>query len=113
MIQHGAADVVSVDNQMDGGLANLRHDAAMCEVAGLPVLEHSLGELGIATYAGLHVLAATPNVTDASQGFGSLLAVDLDEDRVARTAERYERDAEASAFHDPRAMAATPVLPKF
>ena len=139
VIQHGAADVVSVDNQMDGGLANLRHGAAMCEVAGLPVLKHSLGELGIATYAGLHVLAATPNVTYASQGYGSLLAddivadrsplpyadgrlavpeapgigVDLDEDRVARAAERYEREAEAYAFHDPRAMAATPVLPKF
>ena len=139
VIQHGAADVVSVDNQMDGGLANLRHGAAMCEVAGLPVLKHSLGELGIATYAGLHVLAATPNVTYASQGYGSLLAdnivadrsplpyvdgrlavpeapgigVELDQDRVARAAERYEREAEEYAFHDPRAMAATPVLPKF
>jgi L-alanine-DL-glutamate epimerase-like enolase superfamily enzyme len=139
VIQHGAADAVSVDNQMDGGLANLRHGAALCEVAGLPVLKHSLGELGLATYAGLHVLAATPNVTYASQGYGSLLAddiladrsplpyvdgrlavpdapgigVELDPDRVARAAERYEREADAYAFHDPRAMAATPVLPKF
>jgi L-alanine-DL-glutamate epimerase-like enolase superfamily enzyme len=139
VIQQAAADAVSVDNQMDGGLSNLRHGAAMCEVAGLPVLKHSLGELGIATYAGLHVLAATPNVTYASQGYGSLLAddilaersplpyvdgrlavpdapgigVDLDEDRVARAAERYEREADRYAFHDPRSMAATPVLPKF
>lgn len=139
VIQQGAADAVSVDNQMDGGLSNLRHGAAMCEVAGLPVLKHSLGELGIATYAGLHVLAATPNVTYASQGYGSLLAddilaersplpyvegrlavpdapgigVELDADRVARAAERYEREADRYAFHDPNAMAATPVLPKF
>ena len=48
VIRAGAADVISVDNQMDGGLLNLKRSAGMCEVAGLPVLKHSLGELGVA-----------------------------------------------------------------
>ena len=30
------------------------------EVAGLPVLKHCLGELGVATYAGAHLLASIP-----------------------------------------------------
>lgn len=138
VIRHGAADVLSVDNQMDGGLRNLKRSAGLCEVAGLPVLKHSLGELGLAMYAALHVMAATPNFLPASQSYASLLAddviagasplpyqdgtlavpdrpgigVELDPDRVARYAELYQRDGAAFAFHDPAAMAATPVIPK-
>src|SRR5919198_1403931 len=35
VIRHGAADVLSVDNQMDGGLLNLKRSAGLCEAAGL------------------------------------------------------------------------------
>ncbi|MGH3456239.1 MAG: enolase C-terminal domain-like protein, partial [Nocardioidaceae bacterium] len=96
VIQHRAADAVSVDNQMDGGLSNLRHGAAMCEVAGLAdrsPLPYVDGRL------------AAPD----APGIG----VELDPDRVARSAERYEREADAYAFHDPSSVSATPVLPKF
>ena len=139
VIRHGAADVISVDNQMDGGLLNMKRSAGLCEVAGVPVLKHSLGELGVAMYAGVHVLASTPNFLPASQSYASLLADDvvagatplpyvdgclpvpdapgigvtLDADRVARYAELYEREAAAFAFHDPGAMSATPSMPKF
>ena len=51
------ADVIEADNQMDGGLLNLKRSAGMCEAAGLPVIKHSLGELGIAMYAAVHILA--------------------------------------------------------
>lgn len=136
VIRHGAADVVSVDNQMDGGLLNLKRAAGICEAAGLPVLKHSLGELGVAQTAGLHVLAATPNVLHASQGYGSLLSDDvlseplaydggrltppdgpglgvtLDADKVARYAELYATSADGFAFHDPRALAPSPALPR-
>lgn len=138
VIRHGAADVVSVDNQMDGGLLNLKRSAGLCEVAGLPVLKHSLGELGVATYAALHVIASTPNFLVANQGYASFLAddivrdasplpyvdgclevpaapgigVELDADRVQRYAELYREGAEGFAFRDERALAATPVLPK-
>lgn len=139
VIRHAAADVLSVDNQMDGGLLNLKRSAGMAEAAGLPVLKHSLGELGVATYAATHVMAATPNFVHANQGYGSLLTddvlegasplpyvdgclevpdapgigVELDRDRVARYAEAYAKNRESYAFHDPAAMAATPVMPKF
>ncbi|MGA9101055.1 mandelate racemase/muconate lactonizing enzyme family protein, partial [Aeromicrobium sp.] len=68
VIRAGAADIISVDNQMDGGLLNLKRGAGMCEVAGLPVLKHSLGELGVAAYAGVHLMASTPNFLYANQG---------------------------------------------
>ncbi len=139
VIRHGAADVISVDNQMDGGLLNLKRSAGLCEVAGLPVLKHSLGELGVAMYAALHVMAATPNFLYANQGYASLLiddivrgagplpyidgclevptgpgiGVELDDERVARYAELYAKEAENFAFHDERGLAATPLLPKF
>ncbi len=77
VIKAGAADVVSVDNQMDGGLANLKRGADLCEVAGLPVLKHSLGELGIAMYAGAHVIASSANFLFASQSYASFLADDV------------------------------------
>jgi L-alanine-DL-glutamate epimerase-like enolase superfamily enzyme len=139
IIKHGAADVVSVDNQMDGGLGNLKIGAAMCEVAGLPVLKHSLGELGVATYAGAHLLASIPNALFASQAYGSLLADDvidgasplpyrdgrlavpvgpglgviLDEARVGAYADAYRADPNGYSFHDKDTLEVTPVMPKF
>ncbi len=139
VIRHGAADVVSVDNQMDGGLLNLKRSAGLCEAAGLPVLKHSLGELGVAMYAALHVLASTPNFTYANQGYASFLGddiirdasplpyvdgclevptgpgigVELDKERVERYADLYRANAADFAFHDSVALSATPVIPKF
>jgi L-alanine-DL-glutamate epimerase-like enolase superfamily enzyme len=137
VIRHGAADVLSVDNQMDGGLLNLKRGAGICEVAGLPVLKHSLGELGVAVYAAVHVMASTPNFTYANQSYASLLAddvlvggplpyrdgalavperpgigVELDADRVERYSELYEREGEQFGFHDAAALRPTPLLPK-
>jgi L-alanine-DL-glutamate epimerase-like enolase superfamily enzyme len=138
VIRHDAADVLSVDNQMDGGLLNLKRSAGLCEAAGLPVLKHSLGELGVAVYAAVHVMASTPNFLYANQSYASFLAddvvagagplpyvhgrlevprqpgigVDLDPERVARYAELYERKRQDFAFHDRAVLAATPVIPK-
>lgn len=41
VIHHRAADALSVDNQMDGGLLNLKRSAGICAAAGLPVVKHS------------------------------------------------------------------------
>ncbi len=139
VIKAGAADVISVDNQMDGGLLNLKRGAGLCEVAGLPVLKHSLGELGVAAYAGVHVMASTPNFLHANQGYGSFLAddviagasplpyengcltvpdapgigVELDPERVGKYAELYAREAADFSFHESESMAGTPLMPKF
>jgi L-alanine-DL-glutamate epimerase-like enolase superfamily enzyme len=123
-IRSAAADAVSADNQMDGGLLNLKRSAGICEAAGLGVVKHSLGELGVAMAAGLHVMAATPNFIYANQGYASVLAddivtrphtyvagrvappegpglgVELDREKVARYAEDYARDPGAFAFTD-------------
>ncbi|TCP52949.1 L-alanine-DL-glutamate epimerase-like enolase superfamily enzyme [Tamaricihabitans halophyticus] len=141
VIRAGAADVLSVDNQMDGGLLNLKRSAGLCEAAGLPVVKHSLGELGVALAAAVHVIASTPNFRYANQAYGANLAddvtlgygggiesysdgcvavptepgigVQLDADRVERYAELYRAEGAAFAFHDdqPRGEQA-PALPK-
>jgi len=137
VITHNAADVISVDFQMDGGLLNMKRCAGMCEVAGLPVLKHSLGELGIATYAALHVMASTPNFLYANQSYASFLGddviegggplpykdgclslptgpgigVNLDRDKLARYAELYRKQGNFG-FYDPEALADTPLIPK-
>jgi L-alanine-DL-glutamate epimerase-like enolase superfamily enzyme len=139
VIRASAADVVSIDNQMDGGLLNMKRGSGMCEVAGLPVLKHSLGELGVAAYAGVHVMASTPNFVYANQGYGSFLAddvvagasplpyangclevpdkpgigVELDKERVEKYAELYTKEAKNFAFHESETLTRTPLMPKF
>lgn len=138
VIRHGAADVLSLDNQMMGGLLNMKRAAGMCETAGLPVLKHSLAELGIGTYAALHLMASTANFLFANQSYASLLTDDvlegtgslpytdgtlevptapgigvtLDRDKLARYAELYREEGQDFGFHDPAALADTPTLPK-
>jgi L-alanine-DL-glutamate epimerase-like enolase superfamily enzyme len=141
VIRHGAADVIEVDNQMDGGLANLRRSAGMCETAGLPVIKHSLGELGVALAATTHALAATPNFRYANQAYGALLTddivkgfggpienytngclkvpmgpglgVELDRGKVEQYAKLYKEEGDSFAFHDPNALQSSQALPKF
>lgn len=141
VIRRGAADVLEVDNQMDGGLANMRRSAGMCEAAGLPVIKHSLGELGIALAAATHAIAATPNFRSANQAYGALLTddivkdfgggienytngclkvpdgpglgVELDREKVKKYAKLYQEKAASFAFHDPEALKTSPSLPKF
>ncbi|RNL84446.1 mandelate racemase/muconate lactonizing enzyme family protein [Halostreptopolyspora alba] len=136
VIRYGAADVVSVDNQMDGGLLNLKRSAGICDAAGLPVVKHSLGELGVGLAAALHVMAATPNFVLANQAYSSLLADDviiephvyteghlpapggpglgvtLDREKVGRYADDFARDPGGYAFHDRRRAAEPTPLPR-
>ncbi|MQA59983.1 MAG: mandelate racemase [Actinophytocola sp.] len=140
VIRAGAADVLSVDNQMDGGLLNLKRSAGICEAAGLTVVKHSLGELGVALAAAVQVIASTPNFRYANQAYGALLSEDvtvgfgggvdsyvdgcvrvpeepglgvrLDPEHVERYAELNRTDGAAFAFHDPNALSASHALPK-
>ncbi|ADD43158.1 mandelate racemase/muconate lactonizing enzyme family protein [Stackebrandtia nassauensis] len=141
VIHNGAADVLSVDNQMDGGLLNLKRSAGLCAAAGMTVLKHSLGELGVALAAATHVIAATPNFRHANQAYGALLSDDivdgfgggvdnyrdgcldvptgpgigvaLDPDRVARYARLYREHGDTEfSFQHPRALTTGLALPK-
>lgn len=136
VIRAGAADAISVDNQMDGGLLNAKHGASMCEAAGIPVVKHSLGELGVAAAAATHLIASTPNFIYANQHYlartvddiitdayrprvndghveiptGPGLGVELDHDKVAKYADTFRAEPDggfSTADHD-----ATPLLPK-
>lgn len=140
VIRAGAADALSADNQADGGLLNLKRSAGIAEAAGLTVVKHSLGELGIALAAATHLIAATPTFRYANQGYAALLTDDitsppvavlestvdghvpvpegaglgvrLDPDKVGRYHELYRDKAAEFGFHDPAALAAAPALPK-
>jgi L-alanine-DL-glutamate epimerase-like enolase superfamily enzyme len=130
-----AADALSVDNQMDGGLLNLKRSAGIADAAGIPVVKHSLGELGVATAAALHVICSTPNFLYANQTYLGLLADDvlagdplvprdgtlavptgpglgiqLDLDGVARYAELFRREGGSYSFTE--TSADVPLLPK-
>jgi L-alanine-DL-glutamate epimerase-like enolase superfamily enzyme len=140
VIRAGAADVLSVDNQLDGGLLNLKRSAGIAEAAGLPVVKHSLGELGVALAAAVHAIAATPNFRYANQAYGALLAgdvtrdfgggvdsyldghipvptgpglgVELDPDRVQTYADLYRSEGAEFSFHSGDALTTAPALPK-
>lgn len=136
-VQAGAADAVSLDNQMDGGLLNMKRAAGIAEAAGVPAVKHSLGELAIATVAAAHVIASTPNFLYPNQSYVALLADDIaaggpltyeqgrlripdgpglgvsvDTDRLGAHAERYRTDPTGAAFHDPARLVDTPFIPK-
>jgi L-alanine-DL-glutamate epimerase-like enolase superfamily enzyme len=116
-IAHQAADALQLDPRFDSGIAGARTAALMAEAAGLPVVTHTWGELGIATAAMLQLHAAHRNFVLDHQTYywnleddiieGGLMAwhgcelevptgpgigVDLDRDRVAHYARVYERE---------------------
>ncbi|SDX92005.1 glucarate dehydratase/chloromuconate cycloisomerase [Saccharopolyspora shandongensis] len=133
VIRQGAADAISADNVLDGGLLNLKRSAGIGEAAGIPVVKQSLGELGIATCAAAHLIAATPGFHCANQSYGRLLADDvvedgplrypggrlrlpdrpgigvrLDRDRLARYAELYQVAGHEYGFAEPPGGAEPP-----
>ena len=112
-----AADALQLDPRFDAGIAGARTAALMAEAAGLPVLTHTFGELGVATAAVLQLHAAHRNFVLDNQTYywnleddvvvGGLMpwhdceldiptapgiGVELDRDRVAHYAALYERE---------------------
>jgi len=118
VIKQQAADVLHIDPRFDLGLTGARITAGMAEAAGLPVVSHSYGELGVAFSAAMHLIASCPNFTLANQeaGYRRLtddvivggpisfhgqyarvphgpgLGVTLDPERVGRYGEYYEHE---------------------
>jgi len=112
-----AADGLQLDPRFDAGIAGARTAAMMAEAAGLPVVTHTFGELGVATAAVLQLHAAHRNFVLDNQTYywnleddvivGGLLpwqgceleiptgpgiGVELDRERVAHFATLYERE---------------------
>lgn len=125
-----AADVVVTGLHQLGGMLALRDAALLCRLAGVPLVRHSLCDLGIATAAALQVLATLPPgqlahqthltllretlVTPAFHFEGGQLAVpsapglgvELDREAVDRCERRYAEDGGFKAFGEPHEPAA-------
>jgi L-alanine-DL-glutamate epimerase-like enolase superfamily enzyme len=112
-----AADALQLDPRFDAGITGARTAALMAEAAGLPVVTHTFGELGVGTAAVLQLHAAHRNFVLDNQTYywnleddviaggllewhgcelevptGPGLGVELDRDRVAHYAALYERE---------------------
>jgi glucarate dehydratase len=123
VLRRGAASVVVTDPHQVGGLGRFRKVAAMCEIANVPVVKHSFGDLGVTTLATAHVLATCSNAELAHQTHyqilegdvivggppvfsegtiglpeGAGIGVDLDSELVGEYAETYRRDGEFTAY---------------
>lgn len=117
VIKHQAADALQLDPRFDAGFSGARLAAGIAEIAGLPVVTHTFGELGVATAAVLHLHAAHRNFILDNQTYywnlsddvieGGLmsfrgpflavptavgLGVELDPERVKYYAEFYQRE---------------------
>lgn len=77
VIKEGAADAIQTDPRFDDGLRGARLSAGMCETAGLPIILHTTGEMGIATAAFMHVVASYPNFLHANQTVYNYLTDDV------------------------------------
>ena len=76
-LRRSCADVIVTDPHQLGGLSVFRDVAAMCELAGIPLIKHAFGDLGLTTAASSHVLATLPEPTLANQQFITILEHDL------------------------------------
>ncbi len=77
VVRHGAADAVQLDPRFDAGIAGARTAAQIAEVAGLPALTHTFGELGVGTALMLHFHAAHRNLVLDSQTYYPNLVDDV------------------------------------
>lgn len=126
VISAHAADALQLDPRFDAGIAGARVAASIAEAAGLPVVTHTFGELGVATAAFLQLHAAHPNFILDNQTYywnltddvieGGLMSfdgpfltvptrpgigVELDGERVRHFAGLYEKEVKGRAVEIP------------
>lgn len=112
-----AADIIEIDPYTTDGMWGVRKACGIAEAAGLPVVFHSVGELGLNQMKMIHLAISTPNATIDHQTLydynsdnvivGGLLpfehwtmntnerpglGVDLDQSKVMQFAEVYQRE---------------------
>lgn len=77
VLDAAAADVIVTGLFQAGGLLELEAAAALCRVFGVPLVRHSLCDLGVATAAALHLLGTWPTRQLAHQTHLTLFEHDL------------------------------------
>lgn len=80
VLKVGAADVVVTGIHQCGGMLRLVAAAELCALAGVPLVRHSICDLGIGTAAAMQVLATVPDSGLAHQTHLTLFAGDLIEE---------------------------------
>src|SRR4029078_3438934 len=63
VIKSEAADIIQVEPYTSGGITGARKVCGIAEAAGLPVVFHALGELGLNQMKLAHLAVSTPNAT--------------------------------------------------
>ena len=63
LIANKSCDMIATDPHQLGSLQSFRDVAAMCDIARIPLIKHSFGDLGLTTAATLHILGGlTPPI---------------------------------------------------
>jgi L-alanine-DL-glutamate epimerase-like enolase superfamily enzyme len=77
LIREEATDIILIDPFQLGGLLRYARVAWIAQVAGVAAVRHSWCELGIGTYAAMHVMAASANFPMANQAYPEFLSDDV------------------------------------
>jgi len=77
IIKKRAADVVLTDQHQLGSLSRFSRAGWLLATAGIPIVKHSFGDLGISTAAAMHIMATCPNFTKANQTHLTVLTDDV------------------------------------
>jgi L-alanine-DL-glutamate epimerase-like enolase superfamily enzyme len=122
IIRKNAADVIMSDCHQEGGLIPMKKILSLCEIAGLPFVNHAFNATTMTLMAHLHVMATSPSTLLAVQGHpdfleddyvtepldytggtielnhGPGLGLEIDPDKVARYQAKFDEEGMASIY---------------
>jgi L-alanine-DL-glutamate epimerase-like enolase superfamily enzyme len=122
IVRRGAADVIMTDPHQEGGLLATKKVLGLCEMAGLPFVNHAYNATSLTLTAHMHVMSTSPMCFLAMQGHPDYLAddhvaapldyadgrmrlpsgrglgVDIDTDKVRRYAEVFDAEGMKTAY---------------
>lgn len=76
IIRRGAADVIMTDPHQEGGLCTFKKVLSLCEMAGLPLVNHAFNSTTMTLTAHMQVMSTSTACTLAIQGHPNFLADD-------------------------------------
>jgi L-alanine-DL-glutamate epimerase-like enolase superfamily enzyme len=76
IIKRDAADVIMTDPHQEGGLMPFKKILGLCEMAGLPFVNHAFNATTLTLLAHMHVMATSTSCVLAIQGHPNFLAED-------------------------------------
>lgn len=78
MVRLRGCDLVAIKIMKSGGIARAREVAAIAEAAGMAAYGGTMFEGGVASAAGLHMVAATPNISLGAEFYTSTFVMGVD-----------------------------------